>query len=685
MDFWLEGNDDDGLAESQQQIVSQGTQNSAAAANSTNDAGLDHSLQCEHCGGTDFYHDDATGTDVCSSCFTQSQQQAPSQVMDDMDNGFEFEDMIQVAAKARGGHIVKRNSSGGGRGMIHNKNMSNRRPLSSYDLSRELPDLATCLKGLRHVIKISLQVLSRDLLDLNALEQAVTNDIAKHLLLSYLGSWGEGAEHFASMYPEMRFSLRDQFLSNPYRRAVHCVLLEKAIKQAKTEEQQEQGLSGRNYLRGVFPADPRPKNNLPGEKGSVPANNQNERHVEKTKRTSYALLIRKIVNQGGRRSTKVKGNKEAALVLQPGMKLVAAVLWLTVCRRGVSSSQMVNWICNGALPLRNAFDSCFKNHSNLRELLKPAEVAFRMNLFPSITVLESYGSLLLVAAGLKSHDIFAGGASLPPGRLQNCMIRTLSVTAIPVTTAQLVADLGLPQSVLDAAFALMGLIPATDRFAKDGMPRPLKHAAPEKIHSISHVAAIIMCAVEMQPGWRKMFLVRRMAKHSSSPLTTTASSSSVSESQGVPLTEGEFRMMTCGSCLDRYIQFCDELFPRCKRKFKSARGLNFGIDSTSSIEPFEEPDEYSQTRLEPVRPCSFTASNVLSETALPPSLLQRRIFHMTMERGSKKRKRLVDETEYFPLLDPNETLLLEFLAYATRTIPSKIQRALISILGYSAT
>ena len=88
MSFWLE--DDDDPWSSQKPDASQTVYMSQQEKQFT----------CDNCGGTDCYHDGATGMDVCSACFTQSQAVSQAEV--------NWEDVVGLAARTTGGQIQQR-------------------------------------------------------------------------------------------------------------------------------------------------------------------------------------------------------------------------------------------------------------------------------------------------------------------------------------------------------------------------------------------------------------------------------------------------------------------------------------------------------------------------------------------------------------------------------------------------
>ena len=130
--------------------------------------------QCTNCGGNDSYYDDATGTDVCTSCFTQSQVIASTQQPNETD----WEDVMGLAARTIGGHFVQHklpstkttwntDASGRTKGRRRRRVKPEESTLDDeYDESIPLPDIHTCLQGMQCVLQkcvsiVVMQILSK--------------------------------------------------------------------------------------------------------------------------------------------------------------------------------------------------------------------------------------------------------------------------------------------------------------------------------------------------------------------------------------------------------------------------------------------------------------------------------------------------------------------------------------------
>ena len=183
-----------------------------------------------------------------------------------------------------------------------------------------------------------------------------------------------------------------------------------------------------------------------------------------------------------------KGYKEAALYLQPSMTMVAAFVWLALTKQnnaaimtaGTTSNDFCYWIATGRLPLMTAFTSLLS--SNLQTCLEPIANFFRMEKPPQPAELEAMATKLCVACRLlvqpivleedtdDNDDDDVGLAdvnatetkAIPPSSVvekygrQKQHVRFWSVSSLPRIIAQLVANAGLDQSVLDRTLVMAG-------------------------------------------------------------------------------------------------------------------------------------------------------------------------------------------------------------------------------------
>jgi len=744
-DFWLD-DDDDGLAVGGSQLsqlshnpLSQLSTNSASqqqASSQTSALALQkkssQEFVCEQCEGTEYYYDDTTNANVCSACFTQSQSQ--------LLNGEDDVDEMQatLGAKMVTGAGVARMSSG----KTNTRESkpppvpgSRRRDLDTFDKSEKLPTVDECLEAMKMVIKKCLQTLTVDLLEMEANQREETGAIAKHIFLSYVQSWAQGADRYGELFPEIRFSFRDLFLKPKMSRAIYIGLLEHLLMSSedevneakeKIESKSSSSSGGKSNKRK------RAKKKSRREKGGKESKKEskNPANLKENSKMSSGTDTASDTNNGGNASTSIDthtasdkkgdqesitgqvnweaqarvskrksappdgsrqtyiyrlaihngpnrnkiGREEAALILHPSMTMVAAILWLSVARRGVMAHQILDWIAQGSLPLKNAIDHCFTGRR--RTKLRLASHSFRMLSLPTPYTMERVSSLLLVAAGLKSNDAFTGLAMPKSAR---GLIRTLPVNCIPVCTAQIVADLGLEQPVVDTALALMGAIQCPPD--SQDLPPKLRFIDLNMIHSVKYIVAIILCAIELQPDWRRLIVGQARHVLFQSPDTDIPLSK-----RPIPWTDTELNQLSKGAEFHSYLQFCEESLEVCEEKSKAFADTSFSGDNErlSSVESDEVADEEEDQSTKDSEKRTATTSVILCRAVAGvslagkprPSALEIRI--LSCLKPGRKRKyatmgRMVE-------LEAQENLLLEFLSYSTRIKSRDILNALAEIL-----
>jgi len=180
-------------------------------------------ITCTNCQSSNFYRDSSTDNLVCYECHTQSQSQSQREVVDD-------DDFFNLAAKnASGGYHAKTNRKRNRRVEDH-----------ELDRSKALPDVVDCCAAFQVLLKLAAEravILSgigdmevvtddddadddtngRNGNDLEELAKKAMLTLVKDIWFAYLQSWQNAVEHFGRMFPEVRFSFRDSFLSTPQR------------------------------------------------------------------------------------------------------------------------------------------------------------------------------------------------------------------------------------------------------------------------------------------------------------------------------------------------------------------------------------------------------------------------------------------------------------------------------------
>ncbi len=301
MSFWLDDDNDN-----DDPWLSQGSKAPSSSGAGRQLLSQQPQYLCTNCGGLESYYDDATGTDVCASCFTQSQviasTQQPHQETD-------WEDVMGLAARTTGGHFKqhKRSSSSflphgtdttdGRRRRRRSSRMAASPKLDEeYDESITLPDVQLCLRGMQCVLQKCVTIVVTDLLtkkrpvwnptttrsnsstppltkdtpddddteddDDDTYQDRQRDDIGltplqlrfQHALLntvrdiwlSYCHAWSKGAEYYGPRYPTVRFSFRDLFCSiYQVSHMVRRYIPHRIIQQQQQQQQQQQEEEGK--------------------------------------------------------------------------------------------------------------------------------------------------------------------------------------------------------------------------------------------------------------------------------------------------------------------------------------------------------------------------------------------------------------------------------------------------------
>jgi hypothetical protein len=482
MSFWLEDDDDPVSSQNNSQPFS-GNVYLASQQDSQ-----EVSFVCENCGGTDSYLDESAGTLICSSCYTQSQSY--SQVEND------YEDVVGLAARNAVGHIQQRTiKAGGADGTGTDGRKRTLREWRWQDNSVPLPDTAACLRGVKCVLQGCVQILVRDCLkdrilpvrtppndNSNANRSAEADNSeqilqelieakVKQLWMAYLTAWSTGAEYYGALYPHVRFSFRDLFLN-----AGHALLLRKhLVHRAFEDAVPDAAASGTQAVASILEAqeaesdvesadsgrDSDDRNAEPKLPSAIPSSTTAKPCPVKIR----ANAIRQVVQH--HTANMPKGHMEAALSLEPSMAMIAALLWLAIAMNKpveqyigapVTSQDISLWIMSGKLPLMSAYSNLFCRKKRLQERLSPIRNFFRMDKPLAAARIEALATNLCVACRLKLQ--LPDGKTEPTVVLKDHMrahVRFWSVAKLPRLLAQLVANAGLGQGVLERTLTLAGI------------------------------------------------------------------------------------------------------------------------------------------------------------------------------------------------------------------------------------
>ena len=560
--------------------------------------GEEQEFLCANCGGRESYEEN--GLLVCANCFTQSQERVYEK-----DTTMAFEDIMAVAARTKGGRLVASELNKKKKTTGAHSNQKVKQPLEELDKSKPLPDLKMCIHGFTEVLKAGVERLCC-LMGLGPGEKRVLMESVKRLWMTYLRAWSDAAETYGPKYPDIRFSLRDYFISGAVRSRIMRVLSYRAAQKAKEQlaEQEDklgndadsddddddgddddgdgddgdddgddddstvaasgsqqlasypnEHMKGDNDLRkqATLPPILHESSNYNTNSAALPNIQQPSRKRKRGFRNLNDLLRRGIA-----KSHTVMNRETAALCLYPSMDLVAAILWFAIARIGILPGQLVNWIANGTLPLMNAFERMLTKDD--QESLLFLCTFFRMARPPKPTKIEKLAALLSVVCGMKESKEVPQHWGLvriientdgPTERIRKVVdrLRFVSVKNVPLMIGQLVADLRLGQRVLDIALSLVGTKPL-GRVTDPWLPRPLSRTDPERVSTPEYALAVIVVACKMCPDWETWSYVK------ASPVGDKSDSSP--KQRFAPWNVEQFSLLNDGDVSD-YLDFYEDI------------------------------------------------------------------------------------------------------------------------------
>jgi len=498
MSFYLEDDDEDrryslgGIFPSSQKMKDDQSQS---------EGGADHFV-CDNCGSRECYMDEASGGLVCIECHTQSQT-----IIATSQTELEYDDTMMLAGRISGGHLKTSTRSG-------TSKKRRRRPLEELDQSTTLPTTEQCIMGFQRILKASCRKVN-DCFMMQNYPKQVRKAAQHHCLqiwMGYLEGWMQGAEFFGRLYPEMRFSFRDAFLTFNLRVKVLQTLTHNAAKKVRVEMIMANDVSmdeittaptsdelSTAMKREVLP--PLGDDRIEEDISSVPveiiqAKNDNDNdedddddnldsNLDDASRVFHSLNdleSSERVRRGGRKSSyrpknpihvmihrhqkrlkkRTLGRRSTALLISPSMQMVAAIIALAYSPYGVTYHDIRLWIQDGTLPLLHSFPFLTAQEKKQLKLIQPF---FRMNELPSVIVLEKIAFSLQVASGYIPRKLVlnkrrtSGGEDKPSAHAvpQKISLRQLTPRTLPLVTGHAVAQLGLSQEVLNGCLALMGL------------------------------------------------------------------------------------------------------------------------------------------------------------------------------------------------------------------------------------
>jgi len=405
---------------------------------------------CTNCHSSNFYRDSTTDNLVCYECHTQSQSQSQREVADD-------DDFFNLAAKTYGKTIRSRN-----------------RRVEDHELdgSKSLPDVVDCCEAFQYLLKLAAEravelsgigfcaegevakaASTEDAggdgngENLEELAKRAMLTLVKEIWFAYLESWQSAVEYFRKMFPEVRFSFRDSFLSVQQKSMIHRHISARILKNAhdakrlgkadpgwtgKVELNDDDGNgngNGNGKMRRKRKANSsknETRKRLKLESESSNSDTQTDGSISTTasRDTHYTGHDHIITNQNGSNNTcqryyrepltsvrhmlrQLHHNKdhtvdknEAALRLEPSMTLIASIVHLALLRlhTGIASFHLTSWAANGSYPyILNAFVHLPRR---LQKNMKPIRRMFADKTLPHPAEIDQMTDLLILACDL---------------------------------------------------------------------------------------------------------------------------------------------------------------------------------------------------------------------------------------------------------------------------------------------
>ena len=283
------------------------------------------------------------------------------------------------------------------------------------------------------------------------------------------------------------------------------------------------------------------------------------------------------------------GRKEGALMFPPSMLMIMGMLLISTSSYGVTERDIVKWVRNGSLPLLNAF-GCLLD-SKKQKNLKTIASFFRHSSLPTEAHLQRIAANIHVACGYKPPSVqlvqrksdaieeveLKTRPLQQPGRL-------LRPSNIPLVLANMIADLGLSQTVLDYSLSIMGYPVVKRGFNEDAtvsdtnettidtpqsetknkvspfwLPPALKSARPDRLIGPSYVLAVVIAACKMIPSWDEdiEYLIKRGNTMEDSSLKKKNGQHSAEKSRFIPWNQEHFSLLGNGPSETEYLDFLE--------------------------------------------------------------------------------------------------------------------------------
>ncbi|KAL3761959.1 hypothetical protein ACHAWU_010136 [Discostella pseudostelligera] len=579
---------------------------------------------CPNCSGTDFYSDPVSGTLTCSSCYTQSQTATQEE--------FDYDEKVGLIAKQGAKHRrvnPKSAAAGGGAGDGY-RGGKIAKPPKEYDRSKTLPNAKSCCLAFQWLLRDASKCAAK----LAGIQEeddsyfgsthgyhyyddgghnsrpSILEKTVEKIWFAYLQTWMKSTQEFSAIYPEMRVSFRDYFLSVVTKVCVmkHLSLnIGKKIEAEIVEEMQkkaeersvlgsekdddsissEEIESGVSSSRGEMQCNDNDDDDA-GHSSSAPTRKrkQSRRQMLTVPKLSDAFSKPVQKNQHPNGIYNIHPH-HAVLKAPPSLTLILSILQLalTHLQTGVAPHHLTMWAANGQLP--QVLDGYSLLPTTLKNDVQMAKSFFSRSHVPPSAVVENLANML--AAATSWFEVSPTNDAPECGYTSRVISRPpsddprhrISLYNVPLLTARIIQDLGFDQRVLDISLALMGVRTvsrdrsrALDRRLSDNhtessnstieqierndvrcnpLPPPLQCAHFKKLYTPLHVAAVIIVACKLSPGWETWQFTNL---HRGADMSNVDAGQQPSPAF-VPWQEAQLPLLGNGSTLNHYLNFLE--------------------------------------------------------------------------------------------------------------------------------
>ncbi|KAL7463707.1 hypothetical protein ACHAXS_004064 [Conticribra weissflogii] len=574
---------------------------------------------CPNCSGTSFYDDPISGLPTCSSCFTQSQIATQEELEYDEGVGLIAKGGKRMYISGRNVQTGEKKRGGRQPRDLMEYDMSKKLPdVESCCLAFQWLLRDASKKCGESLIRIwELGSIGGGIGNIDVDEASADGDVDKEdgglhsrldltvekIWFAYLNSWMKATSYYSKKYPEMRASFRDYFVDISRKRIINQHLSVKLGKQIE-EELIEKYMNELREKKRKSDA----LNNDEVEQG-LETNEGVADKPEATKKSSGASSWKKIVNGNQLPKTAYKRYKtinkrhpvigithlnrrifskktykflngtydmkprEAVLRINPSLTLILAILQLALnhLKTGIAPHHLTAWVANGLLP--HALNGYALLPSDLKNRVVMAKKFFARSFVPPANIVADEANMLAVACewykssqGEEKNDVKDGSLDDPhKGRESR---HDKSLYNVPLLAFRMVKDFGMDQEVLDKVMSLMGVNRDNELHASendsDNIKKSngsksipdLKIAHYESLFTPLHIAAVIVVACKLCPGWETWKITRRFPDEMNDSNTRKTHPKVV---PFIPWNVPQLQLLGNGPSLEQYLKFMEQI------------------------------------------------------------------------------------------------------------------------------